>query len=140
MEHMENSNLFSNKQFGFLNGRSTMPGLSLTLVYSSTNMSKLVWMSGFWKPLFHKNMSNFWNNIFHKFSIPKSNFGRHEKEKCCIVLAMFVVDIFVGCVLIWPASQSSLSESSYWICLELLPPSEIGSFQTKKIVSKVLKV
>ena len=29
-------------------------------------------MSGFWKPLVHKNMSNFWNNIFHKFSIPKS--------------------------------------------------------------------
>ena len=48
-------------------------GLSLTLVYSSTNMSKSVWTSGFWKPLVHKNMSNFWNNIFHKFSIPKSN-------------------------------------------------------------------
>ena len=44
-------------------------GLSLTLVYSSTNMSKSVWMSGFWKPLVHKNMSNFWNNIFHKFSL-----------------------------------------------------------------------
>ena len=24
MEHMENNNLFSNKQFGFLNGRSTV--------------------------------------------------------------------------------------------------------------------
>ena len=47
-------------------------GISLTLVYSSTNMSKSVWTSGFWKPLVHKNMSNFWNNIFHKFSIPKS--------------------------------------------------------------------
>ena len=44
-------------------------GISLTLVYSSTNMSKSVWTSGFWKPLVHKNMSNFWNNIFHKFSI-----------------------------------------------------------------------
>ena len=32
--------------------------------------------------------------------------------------------VFVSCVLIGPASQSSLSESSYWICLELLPPSE----------------
>ena len=31
---------------------------------------------------------------------------------------------FVSCVLIGPASQSSLSESSYWICLELLPCSE----------------
>ena len=51
-------------------------GLSLTLIYSSTNMSKSVWTSGFWKPLVHQNMSNFWNNIFHKFSIPKSNFGR----------------------------------------------------------------
>ena len=30
-------------------------GLSLTLVYSSTNMSKSVWASGFWKPLVHKN-------------------------------------------------------------------------------------
>ena len=38
-------------------------GLSLTLVYSSTNMSKSVWTSGFWKPLIHKNMSNFWNHI-----------------------------------------------------------------------------
>ena len=56
-------------------------GLSLTLVYSSTNMSKSVWTSGFWKPLVHKNMSNFWNNIFHKFSIPKSNFGRQENEE-----------------------------------------------------------
>ena len=46
-------------------------GTSLTLVYSSTNMSKSVWTSGFWKPLIYKNMSNFWNNIFHKFSIPK---------------------------------------------------------------------
>ena len=63
-------------------------GLSLTLIYSSTNMSKSVWTSGFWKPLIHKNMSNFWNNIFHKFSIPKSNFGRQENEKCCIVLAI----------------------------------------------------
>ena len=35
--------------------------ISLTLVYSSTNMSKSVWTSGFWKPLVHKNMSNFWN-------------------------------------------------------------------------------
>ena len=43
-------------------------GISLTLVYSSTNMSKSVWTSGFWKPLVHKNMSNFWNNIFHKFA------------------------------------------------------------------------
>ena len=60
-------------------------GLSLTLVYSSTNMSKSVWMSAFWKPLIHKSMSNFWNNIFHKYSIPKSNFGRQENEKCCIV-------------------------------------------------------
>ena len=41
-----------------------LTGLSLTLVYSSTNMSKSVWTSGFWKPLVHKNMSNFWNNIF----------------------------------------------------------------------------
>ena len=47
---------------------------------------------------------------------------------------------FVSCVLIGPALQSSLSESSYWICLELLPPSERGSFQTKKIVLEVLKV
>ena len=34
-------------------------------------------------------MSNFWNNIFHKFSIPKSNFGRQENEKCSIVLATY---------------------------------------------------
>ena len=34
---------------------------------------------------------------------------------------------FVSFVLIWPASQSSLSESSYWICLELLPSSETKS-------------
>ena len=33
-------------------------------------------------------MSNFWNNVFHKFSIPKSNFGRQENEKCSIVLAI----------------------------------------------------
>ena len=52
-------------------------------------MSKSVRTSGFWKPLVHKNMSNFWNNIFHKFSIPKSNFGRQENEKYCIVLAIF---------------------------------------------------
>ena len=45
------------------------PGISLTLVYSSTNMSKSVWTSGFWKPLVHKNMSNFWNNIFHKLGL-----------------------------------------------------------------------
>ena len=64
------------------------PALSLTLVYLSTNMSKSVWTSGFWKPLVHKHMSNLWNNIFHKFSIPKSNFGRQENEKCCIVLAI----------------------------------------------------
>ena len=44
-------------------------GISLTLVYSSTNMSKSVWTSGFWKPLVHKNMSNFWNNIFHKLGL-----------------------------------------------------------------------
>ena len=44
-------------------------GLSLTLVYSSTNMSKSVWTSGCWKPLIHKNMSNFWNNIFHKLGL-----------------------------------------------------------------------
>ena len=50
---------------------SGFAGISLTLIYSSTNMSKSVWTSGFWKPLVHKNMSNFWNNIFHKFSIPK---------------------------------------------------------------------
>ena len=25
---------------------------------------------------------------FHKFSIPKSNFGRRENEKCCIVLGI----------------------------------------------------
>ena len=64
-----------------------LTGLSLTLIYSSTNMSKSVWTSGFWEPLIDKNMSNFWNNIFHKFSIPKSNFRRQENEKCCIVLA-----------------------------------------------------
>ena len=34
-------------------------GLSLTLIYLSTNMSKSVWTSGFWKPLIHKNMSIF---------------------------------------------------------------------------------
>ena len=45
---------------------------------------------------------------------------------------------FVSCVLIWPASQSSLSQSSYWICLELLPPSERKL--PDKIVSEVLKV
>ena len=44
-------------------------GFRLTLVYSSTNMSKSVWTSGFWKPLVHKNMSNFWNNIFHKLGL-----------------------------------------------------------------------
>ena len=44
-------------------------GISLTLVYSSTNMSKSVWTSGFWKPLVHKNMSNFWNKIFHKLGL-----------------------------------------------------------------------
>ena len=67
-----------------------MTGLSLTLVYSSTHMSKSVWTSGFWKPLIHKNMSKFRNNIFHKFSIPKSNFGRQEYEKYSIVLATCV--------------------------------------------------
>ena len=46
-----------------------LAGISLTLVYSSTNMSKSVWTSGFWKPLVHKNMSNFWNNIFHKLGL-----------------------------------------------------------------------
>ena len=54
-------------------------GLLLTLVYSSTNMSKSVWTSGFWKPLVHKNMSNFWNNIFRKFSIPKSKLWKTGK-------------------------------------------------------------
>ena len=59
-------------------------------------MSKSVWTSGFWKPLIHKNMSNFWNNIFHKFSIPKSNFGRQENEKCslCINTAIKTLQLF----------------------------------------------
>ena len=73
--------------FGYLSNWE-MTGLSLTLVYSSTNMSKSVWTSGFWKPHVQKNMSNFWNNIFHKFSILKSNFGRQENEKCSVVLAI----------------------------------------------------
>ena len=60
---------------------SSFSGISLTLVYSSTNISKSVWTSGFWKPLVHKNMSNFWNNIFHKFSIPKS---RRALDPSCI--------------------------------------------------------
>ena len=46
-----------------LNYYASSAGLSLTLVYSSTNMSKSVWTSGFWKALVHKNMSNFWNFI-----------------------------------------------------------------------------
>ena len=57
-------------------------GLSLTLVYSSTNMSKSVWTSGFWKPLIHKNISNFWNNIFHKFSIALLLFAYFVCSRC----------------------------------------------------------
>ena len=60
---------FTLQTWDYASGFEFISGLSLTLVYSSTNMSKSVWTSGFWKPLVHKNMSNFWNNIFHKFSI-----------------------------------------------------------------------
>ena len=44
----------------------SVPRDFINTCFSSTNMSKSVWMSGFWKPLVHKNMSNFWNNIFYK--------------------------------------------------------------------------
>ena len=57
-------------------------GISLTLVYSSTNMSKSVWTSGFWKSLVHKNMSNFWNNIFHKFLITSLAFAYFVRSRC----------------------------------------------------------
>ena len=38
--------------------------LSLTLVYSSTNMSKSVWTSGFWKPLVHTNTCQIFGKIY----------------------------------------------------------------------------
>ena len=57
-------------------------GLSLTLVYSSTNMSKSVWTSGFWKPLVHKNMSNFWNFIL---KILTNNFFKSQKRSFLVV-------------------------------------------------------
>ena len=57
-------------------------GLSLTLVYSSTNMSKSVWTSGFWKPLVHKNMSNFWNFIL---KILINNFFKSQKRSFLVV-------------------------------------------------------
>ena len=43
-------------------------GISLTLVYSSTNMSKSVWTSGFWKPLVHKTCQIF-GTIYSKISL-----------------------------------------------------------------------
>ena len=115
------------------------------LVHKHVKISVDKWI---WKPLVHKNMSNFWNNIFHKFSIPKSNFERQENEKCCIVLAF--PDTFQPCwpCLLWTFCKlcsdwasftKQLSESSYWICLELLPPSERGSFQTKKTCFRSFK-
>ena len=67
------------------------PGLSLTLVYSSTNMSKLVWTSGIWKPLVHKNMSNFWNNIFRRF------------DDTSVVKATAIADFKM-----WPTSEEEL--------------------------------
>ena len=66
-------------------------GLSLTLVYSSTNMSKLVWMSGLWKPLVHKNMSDFLNNIFHCF------------DDTSVVKATAIADFKM-----WPTSEEEL--------------------------------
>ena len=47
--------------------------------------------------------------MFHCFGNLLTLFS-HVGHVCC--------GHFVSCVLIWPASQSSLSESSYWICLE----------------------
>ena len=55
---------------------NSQTGISLTLLYSSTNMLKSMWTSGFWKPLVHTNMLQLLEYILCQFYV-QNNSGRN---------------------------------------------------------------
>ena len=108
---------------GFMMGGLHPSGISLTLVYSSTNMSKSVWTSGFWKPLIHKNMSNFWNNIFHKFSMPKSNLMKK------VPMAEKVLTLLTGLYYMYrnsPLNRTNLKNAFRCLSINIKLPTRAG--------------
>ena len=67
-------------------------GILLTVIYSSTNMSKSVWTSGFWKPLVHKNI--------YSINFQSQNQTLKDRKMKNVALFWQFADTFQPC---WPS-------------------------------------